>query len=605
MKVIHIQGKVDKKYVLVNPQIVQNKKGGKIKKVIKITVALYILWVIFDFAATVSAVTEETKTEVVDSYTELKTIGDLKVTTIHHQPQWHFTGYSWKRIQESYSVNGSWIVLTDIDKDTYLWVEYINNRDQAYICRNVSLEGSKYNIPFRIDGNEISNIKYQPNIRHCNLYDLKTYETFKFGLNSTELTIYTDDNNRDGYIAYIDDGTPSYGVYPSSSTNFVGRWLRNVSGNWWNYTYRSYYAFNTSSIPDSDTVLNATIYIKEFSDDADLGEVRVYSVDLGATLDNTDWDAHLTGYWENAGIGQTTNGATNISNNNGYFLNRSFYDPAQATYYRYIYINTSSVNKTGYTDFELKVNVETELAGNPDNTAYWRIYETSASGNTSDPYIVIYHESAAADTTPPDLTFDKPSANNTYTLNVSQIIVNISSNEALDGCNISLWNNDTNYTGENSGDNLANNYTFTGLVNNTEYCFTGFCWDLSSNMNNSEMRCATVNLSDGGCTANITNTSTTDLGNVSLSSSNGTCNSSSLLDYQVWNWTWSRFNITWDQNNCGSANVTNWLNVSYGNYTYNVNCSYVTPVATTWCSPTLISFVDEEGTLRMGVDWSC
>lgn len=98
----------------------------------------------------------------------------------------------------------------------------------------------------------------------------------------------------------------------------------------------------------------------------------------------------------------------------------------------------------------------------------------------------------AGDSTPPDLTFVSPTlANNSYTDNVSWIYWNISGSEALSAC---LLDNTT----VNQSMTVSGSYCYlnqTGLANMTSQYVTVYGNDTSGNMNRTEFRNITVNLS--------------------------------------------------------------------------------------------------------------
>jgi hypothetical protein len=90
------------------------------------------------------------------------------------------------------------------------------------------------------------------------------------------------------------------------------------------------------------------------------------------------------------------------------------------------------------------------------------------------------------------------------------------------------------------------------------------------------------------CQKNITNTSASVPANTSIVVTNGSCNTSGKLEYQTYNWTQWSYWTQWDTNKTTCCDITGipgdcftnitWYdNISWGNYTYNVNCTYVVP----------------------------
>jgi len=94
------------------------------------------------------------------------------------------------------------------------------------------------------------------------------------------------------------------------------------------------------------------------------------------------------------------------------------------------------------------------------------------------------------DTTPPDITWNEPE-NNSFTNNVTWIYWNVSVSETPNSCILEI-NQTTNYTMNIDG--LYCYYNLTGLVNATTYCGKVYANDSVGNMNVSDVRCATVNL---------------------------------------------------------------------------------------------------------------
>jgi len=112
------------------------------------------------------------------------------------------------------------------------------------------------------------------------------------------------------------------------------------------------------------------------------------------------------------------------------------------------------------------------------------------------------------------------------------------------------------------------------------------------------------------CSYNLTNTSVTDEGNTTPAYTNGTCNSSSYLDYQWANWTWWKWWVEFDTNksiccdvtgigaDCWT-NATHYDNTSYSNTTYGVACTY-TNVTRTVCDVMPILIFEEN---RILIAW--
>lgn len=195
--------------------------------------------------------------------------------------------------------------------------------------------------------------------------------------------------------------------------------------------------------------------------------------------------------------------------------------------------------------------------------------------------------------------------------------------------NITWWDNETlscdycQYNVTNSSENYEGNTT----CNISDY-FTEWAWWIQYDSNASTCYGVTGIPTDqwnGGsnitwydndtwvcnyCSYNLTNTSITDEGNTTPTATNGSCNSTDVLDYQMWNWThWTHWD-TYDTNVttcCGVtglgsdcySNVTTYDNTSYGNYTFNVACIYSAP-----CIGWFINFDRERG-YTLSLNWIC
>jgi len=130
-------------------------------------------------------------------------------------------------------------------------------------------------------------------------------------------------------------------------------------------------------------------------------------------------------------------------------------------------------------------------------TVLWNCLASDDAGQTdwgdSNRTVTIYI--STPDTTKPDLVFADPTlANNSLTNNQSWIYVNVSAGEALDTCLLSWEDNTTNQTMAISGTHCFAN--ITGLTNYTSYYFYVFANDSSSNMNTTEHRNITVNVTN-------------------------------------------------------------------------------------------------------------
>ncbi|MBN1896595.1 MAG: hypothetical protein JW789_02600 [Candidatus Aenigmarchaeota archaeon] len=130
------------------------------------------------------------------------------------------------------------------------------------------------------------------------------------------------------------------------------------------------------------------------------------------------------------------------------------------------------------------------------------------------------------DRTQPDINFTSPTlSNNSYTNNASLIYVNVSADETLNACLLYNTTDSSNTTMTVSGSYCY--FNITGLVNLTSIYFYVYANDSAGNMNTTEHRNITVNLTDYDLTPPVTSL---------ISPANNYNTSSSEIDFQ--------FNVT-------------------------------------------------------------
>lgn len=287
----------------------------------------------------------------------------------------------------------------EYDRDTALSVLWCDG-STCRVCREVSNNYIDKSVPYetkadaKAAGYTRTTAKYVPGVPVCDDLDTENIKYVKFGSNSTEIYFYT--NTSATLDGDINDQDGSKTVSTTATTAYVGSWRRG-SGLDWNYTYRNFYTFNdTREIPDDANVINFTVYLTVYDDSTAAGrpEVRVYAVDIGTTLDTTDFDAWngTAGTWDTNAIGKS--GATPIAQLNGYIINRSFYNPTNYEVMSYN-LNPSNVNKTGSTTIMLKADNDTLKLPAVDDDARLRMVTTEWTGSSYEPYAVCYYEAAA------------------------------------------------------------------------------------------------------------------------------------------------------------------------------------------------------------------
>ena len=186
---------------------------------------------------------------------------------------------------------------------------------------------------------------------------------------ATTLDIEASSTN-DGYITKSQWKTFPYPVSytspGSASTLMVGS---DDTSNYY-YTYRSFFSFDTSSIPSNAVIRAATVTVRlNIAPSYTTDEVILYSSDYGVSVDNGDWDCQ--------------------SQLQGVIMNGHAVD----SYTYSLNINPMLINFSGYTSFSMKSNNEGSRLSPVD--VYWYIW--SSYGSSSTPKLSIDYEVVSAD----------------------------------------------------------------------------------------------------------------------------------------------------------------------------------------------------------------
>lgn len=224
------------------------------------------------------------------------------------------------------------------------------------------------------------------------------------------------------------------------------------------------------------------------------------------------------------------------ANNSWIYVHVSGGENLGVCYLNWVY-NSTNISMTTSAD-TCYVNV-TNLV---NQTAYYfRVYGNDTSGNlnvTEDRQITI-NLTSYPDSTPPDITWNSPASNNTYTQNASWIYTNVTVSETPGACYLNV-NSTQNYTMAISGYYCS--YNLTGLVNNTIQKLIAYANDSSGNLNRTTGEWwVTANLTSAptitfcnscaSCTATIAASSTGDTIKMNTSiSATGDCIDTSRKD---------------------------------------------------------------------------
>jgi len=179
----------------------------------------------------------------------------------------------------------------------------------------------------------------------------------------------------DTYSVARDHGGLDEGLSPASLDGFVGQNFATPTY----YCSQDFQGFDTSSIPDTDSVSAAVLSLKGSNDNdlSDLLTVEARSYDWGATVDLTDFrtgsELNVLTSCATAGPSTFTTGYIDFSSTGSM--------PA-------------AINKTGFTRFVLcgARNVGTGTA--PSGEEYWQLISADQTGTVDDPKLVVTHTGA-------------------------------------------------------------------------------------------------------------------------------------------------------------------------------------------------------------------
>lgn len=541
-----------------------------------------------------------------------------------------------------YPEQGVSVYYIEYDNETLITIEYVTE-DTIYGCMNVTEEHTKKDVPYVVVYNDgsVSDgvIRFnKPTDVRCSTFIIDDIKSVHFGFGSTDIQVsrVTGDTYRcidPPTCGTFFDATSIYPYAGSSSNNlwYIGE------------------VFNISNA--TDIVSNATLWIKSYAGSGDDFEFTLFVANAtsGCAMN------HNYAQFHDAQIGYPIQ---NFTMNDFVYAPDTWYGFDITEEVEEVRLNGGECLVAGFMAYWPLVT--------GTNTTRW--YGNSA-GNY--PYINMTF-GAAADEEPPDPSWDASmAANLSYTNNESYIFYQVNSTENVGGCLLEV--NGTNYTMSSSGDDCWLNRT--GLTNQTTYAAFAYVNDTTGNLNTTTELWYTINLTSGApCVENWTNTSwsawvnttcypdnnqeqnrsrtewdsnecnltntthwdwqnitngcdycepnwtgindsVVEHGNSSFYIENGTCNASSVLDYQYWNWT--NYNTTneWfnDTEDCGEgsppANITHFTNTSnygppyYSNITYNVPCSYTppTPISGRSLTGRVIFIIGDRDQVTLGI----
>lgn len=562
-------------------------------------------------------------------------LSDLK-PDINWTPSYHFKFSDGSGVLNFNSNSTTLVTYYSMDIRTMLTVDYCTKKG-CHVCRSVTKD---IIAPVRKDGIDAGATLYKKGETYCNI---ETAKVIQFGAQSTVIHFQSDTSNvflEDGEVSDFFDGNGERGDYSilslddDNSVDFEFLTKLNISspdvipsGKVIDNAIMSYYWYG-SNLDTGEYIVWDTIHVYNnftvHGGDWDEGPSSSWTQATGSSI-NFD-DLPTNGYFNPVAMDRFN---MSDANDSGYTdFNFSITEAVSFDY------NAGNDNTT----------IWQRVDDAASNMGYDYIgFRSKEYGAPNEAHLFITYSEGGADETPPSPTWDSNmAANLSYTDNESYVFYMINSTENIGGCLLDC--NATNYTMTVSGDDcylnrtgLTNQSTYAcfGYVNDTAgnlnvtsslwytinltslpacennlmnttkvydntSCLPGDAalnwsnwtqWDYNdcgdfSNISWSEYY---ANISCDYCSPSWyeINDSWSHEGNTTAIQINGSCNSSGFLDFQTWNWTEWNWTTGWfnDSNSCGEggapSNNSYYDNTSWGNYSFNVNCTY-TPPSTVW-----------------------
>jgi len=194
-----------------------------------------------------------------------------------------------------------------------------------------------------------------------------------------DFTGSTEDGRIYGYsTAYATARSTAYGIQTSSTTLYVGQ---DITGGVLYTVYRAYLAFDTSAIPDGDTVTDVKLYMKVAGDASSTDfEIEVYRF---------DWDSPITSDNKEANYDAAGASLDQV------WRNTSDGVSAGQWYYNATSLDTDWIAKTGTTRYMLKSSRDTD-GNTPSGSEYITVCSAEESG--SEPYLAITYVNSISTT---------------------------------------------------------------------------------------------------------------------------------------------------------------------------------------------------------------
>ena len=532
------------------------------------------------------------RTRSIDTFSETLCDNGKCNMLLSGSPLYANTGISWKPVIHSEYVDGFWVSYTEIDLDTYVWVEYIK-KGQAYVCWNVSEKYDNIAVPMTI-GTEKFTLAYPKGVDNCNLFPIKEISYFEFGEHSTTIQISGEANGSNEYKCrgWSWPGSAPFACY-NSNPGLIGD--DGDDHYWWIET------FNITGIPGGMTIDDATYKVQTYStlaEGTDILSHELYFVVYNETnclVDDTF--SQVTDFLDN-GTG------TDIS---------GWGDDEEHT------INVTDQLTTAYAAggvgcIGIRGDYLDRITLQPDNNT--RFYSSVDPSPSNRAYLNITYSAAAGDSDPPNMIWVAPTTNNTMQpYNQTYFVWNVSVNESMTNCEFEI--NGTNHSGTQV-DAATLSYCYyneTGYNGNLTSCAVAFADDASGNMNHTyKTMCIDTNIShvaaadttppdvawiyptsNGTLAYNVTYT----IWNISVTENIGSCNfeinGSNQTGYMVNN---SASSYCWYNETGFNANITTcafgYVDDGAGNN--NVTLSYM-------CMSTNISHVAPPPATPPDVSW--
>lgn len=388
---------------------------------------------------------------------------------LHSAPQRVMQDGKWVEAVRTDYVNGSWVIYTEIDWDTYMWVKEIDKNGNIVLCRNVSEAYRNRLVPIKT-GKDSFSIIQEPNKELCGLYASSAYDSFEFGEHST--TIYLDGDSgwglEDSEPREADPDVVQTGVYLRIQYEDVGSAGRRVIWKW-----------NISGqIPAGQQVDLARMetQIKSYLEAGDTisGCIHRVSNHLAYNISGLEWNDGIITWNNMPNEAHEYNTTADHCDTFDDSWNYGWYNWTVTDSMSYAYSN-------GDENLSLVMIGKNLTCNEVASSDYISIPDFSIGGREPRLYITYSAAAPPGDTTDPVVTLNAP-ADITYQ-NAALVTFNCTASDDINLVNVTLYHNNTAWGANvtNSSGTNATDYVFAESFPEGSYVWNCYACDNSSN----------------------------------------------------------------------------------------------------------------------------